>query len=239
MPSRGEASKGFELFPMTLRTHHLPRLSLGTALVAVLIEASSIAPLLQLDRATVWPHLWQLATCQLTHWSADHLLWDVIVFLALGSICECLDRRSLLRTLLLASLAVPAAVLLLCPEIALFRGLSGIDSALFGLLLARVFLTSRRDHDGLSLALVTSGGAIFLAKCLYETFTRDTLFVSAAESFAVVPVAHLVGFIVGIACAPCRLHGSAVSTASCVTSTIRLHRFCEAGHPKTLRSGTL
>lgn len=186
---------------MNDRTAHLPWLTLIISLIVVAIHADGQSPALQLDRSTTWPNLWQLATCQFTHWSADHLRWDLLTFLALAAVCEWTGRRAFVRVLLCSSIVVPLAVLQLCPQITYFRGLSGIDSALFGLLMARLLIASWRGRDRVSLALMLCGGVLFLAKSLYETHTQDTVFVARGDTFTVVPIAHLAGFIVGIASA--------------------------------------
>ena len=32
--------------------------------------------------------IWRLVTCHLTHWNADHRLWDVVMFVVLSCVVE-------------------------------------------------------------------------------------------------------------------------------------------------------
>lgn len=164
-----------------------PILTTALALVAGAVFYSQWTSALEYDRAAVARgELWRLATCQWTHWSADHLLWDVVVFFALGVACERRGRRSFAWTVAIASVVVPIAVHLACPTLDRFRGLSG-DCALFALIMTRI------------------GGAIgafafvgFVVKTIDELVTGTPVF--AASTFAVVPVSHLAGFVIGAGC---------------------------------------
>jgi membrane associated rhomboid family serine protease len=65
------------------------------ALIAVLGLASDSATFaLEASRAAIadgqW---WRLATGHVTHWSANHLFWDLLMFVALGATLECRNRR--------------------------------------------------------------------------------------------------------------------------------------------------
>jgi rhomboid family GlyGly-CTERM serine protease len=157
------------------------------------LPAFALGDRLELDRAAVARgEVWRLLTCHWTHWTPDHLLWDSLAFLVLAFLCEArVGRGRLLAAVAGSALAVSAAVWFL-PEIETYRGLSGIDSALFVLL--AVSLMRERPLAGLALAA-------FLGKSAWEVATGSTLFVDAA-SFVPVPLAHLVGgawgMIVGI-----------------------------------------
>jgi rhomboid family GlyGly-CTERM serine protease len=151
---------------------------------------------LELDRAAVARgEVWRLLTGHWTHWTLDHLLWDSLAFLVLAALCEIwISRRVLLATVAGSALAVSAGVWLALPEIDRYRGLSGIDSALFVLAAARVLRETRSPLGGLALAA-------FLAKAAWEVSTGSTLFTEAADSFIPVPLAHLIGGACGLAAA--------------------------------------
>jgi rhomboid family GlyGly-CTERM serine protease len=155
---------------------------------------------LELDRAAVARgEVWRLLTGHWTHWTVDHLVWDSLGFVVLAVLCETrVSRGRLLLGVAGSALAVSAGVWFL-PEIehiARYRGLSGIDSALFVLL--AVSLMRERPLAGLALAA-------FLGKSAWEVATGSTLFVQTG-SFVPVPLAHLVGgawgLILGIAGRP-------------------------------------
>jgi rhomboid family GlyGly-CTERM serine protease len=149
---------------------------------------------LELDRAAVARgEVWRLLTGHWTHWTLDHLLWDSLAFLALAVFCEVrISRRRLLATVAGSALAVSAGVWFVLPEIARYRGLSGIDSALFMLLAVTILRETRSP-------LAAVAVAAFLAKAAWEVSTGSTLFTEAAGSFVPVPLAHLIGGAWGLA----------------------------------------
>ena len=153
------------------------------------------AELLELDRARVAAEPWRLVTGHLVHFSAAHLGWDLVVLLALGWVCE---RRWPLRTTLVLLLAIPIVPVLflgLVPELETYRGLSGLDSTLFVLLAVGLW---REGASKAARALPAAVGLGFLAKVGFEAVTGQALFVDAAGLFEPVPLAHLVGGVLGL-----------------------------------------
>ncbi|MHB8902511.1 MAG: rhombosortase, partial [Thermoguttaceae bacterium] len=128
-------------------TWSLPVASLLVTLAAVLVlPFDSLAGWLQYDRTAVnGGQVWRLLTCQLTHWSWDHLFWDAAALLFLGWVLERQDRRSLLICLGLSVVLIPAVVHIGLPDLATYRGLSGIDSAVFVLLAVTLLRRFRAD----------------------------------------------------------------------------------------------
>jgi rhomboid family GlyGly-CTERM serine protease len=140
----------------------------------------------------------RLLTGHLTHWNVDHLLWDAATFLLLGVACVWRSVGRTAATLLGTAAAISASLVLFQPEIATYRGLSGLDSALFTLLAALVWRESRRDGRWKLGAVAIAAGAAFLAKAAYESATGTTLFVdSSAAGFIPLASAHLIGGAVG------------------------------------------
>ncbi len=170
--------------------------SLAFAALALLIflipGASSYA---QLNRETLHGfQIWKLFSSHFAHWSFDHLLWDLITFLALGIYCEKTSRKSLLATLGISATIVSLTFLLYETDLTYYRGLSGIDSALFGLALTQI---STLSITGKQISLIATTG--FLAKLTYELITQTPIFVSTSDTtFVVLPSAHLTGFITGL-----------------------------------------
>ena len=78
----------------------------------------------------------------------------------------------------------------LLPDIESYRGLSGLDSALFTLL-----VISNLDRR---LSLGVGFLAAFLLKTAYEMATGATVFVSSSPDIASVPLAHAVGALMGM-----------------------------------------
>jgi rhomboid family GlyGly-CTERM serine protease len=154
---------------------------------------------LQCDRAAIMAGQWyRLVTAHWTHWSGDHLLWDVLTFALLGYVCEKRNAAKFLATVFASAIVVSLANLALLPTMQTYRGFSGIDSALFALLavsVARESLTPRRWRVA---TVALSFLAAFVAKVAIEMFTGQTIFVdSAASGFSPVPMAHVVGATVG------------------------------------------
>jgi rhomboid family GlyGly-CTERM serine protease len=152
------------------------------ALAAALLPGSS----LELQRGGA---AWRVATCHFTHFTYEQLAWDAIVFLILGFACTRRNGGAFQATLLASIVVVPIAVLLFAPNVTTYRGLSGLDSALFALL-----LTTESRRSG----LVAFCAAGFAMKLIFEMTTGATVFVSGA-AFAPVPVAHVAGAVIGLA----------------------------------------
>lgn len=135
-------------------------------------------------------------TCHLTHWSFDQLFWDVAAFLVLGYFCEQADRKTFVQLLLFSASAVSLSVLYRHPEVSVYRGLSGIDSALF------VYLACQFSRDGrYSNDWRYWGGAFawlaFVGKVLFEMYFHETLFVDVVGAFEPLPITHAVGALAG------------------------------------------
>jgi membrane associated rhomboid family serine protease len=131
--------------------------------------------------------VWRVATCHFTHFTYEQLAWDALVFLLLGIACARRNRGAFHATLLASVVVVPIAVLAFS-NVTTYRGLSGVDSALFGLLLT---MESGRNR------IVALCGVAFAAKMIFEMGTGATIFVHS-DAFTAVPVAHIAGALVGV-----------------------------------------
>jgi rhomboid family GlyGly-CTERM serine protease len=143
--------------------------------------------------------VWRFFTAHLTHFGEDHLRWDLLAFIVLGALAERISRSAFFITAGVSAAVITAGVWLAQPQFATYRGLSGIDSALFGFVVADLLATGFRERHGFSIAV---GGLVlagFAAKCTYELATGDTVFVEAGGAFAPVPLAHLLGMTAGAA----------------------------------------
>jgi rhomboid family GlyGly-CTERM serine protease len=140
--------------------------------------------------------VWRLVTGHWTHWTADHLLWDVLTFLLLATLCETLvSRRALLAAVAGSALLISAGFWVALPELVRYRGLSGIDSALFVLLAVALL---RREGGGAAAGLPGLALLAFLARTVWEVSTGGALFADGAGSFVPVPLAHLLGGAWGV-----------------------------------------
>ncbi len=154
------------------------------AVGAAFVNGSS----LELQRGSFSPI--RLLTCHFTHFSYEQLAWDAFAFLLLGIACERRNRAAFHATLLASAIVIPIAVLLFAPNVTAYRGLSGIDSALFALLLT---LERRRSR------MVMLCAVAFAAKIAFELTTGSAVFVSDMGADVVsVPIAHLAGALVAV-----------------------------------------
>ncbi len=188
----------------------LPIITIALTLlaVAIMLGPAAWSAGLQYDRNAVNAgQFWRVITCQWTHWSIDHLIWDSLVFLALGAACERRDRLCFLLTTLASAACVPLVLHLTLPTLTTFRGLSGIDSALFGMLAADQLLIAYDRQNRRAFSWVATAIAGFAIKTTYETITKRTIFVDANDAgFVAIPAAHLAGFLIGFCGALYRRH---------------------------------
>jgi hypothetical protein len=174
----------------------------GGILLATLLMQSvpGAAETLQWQRHGGSPLAW--LTGHLCHWSWDHLAWDLFAFGLLSLLAWRVAPSRYVPSLLLAALLIPLEIRLNQPQFDSYRGLSGLDCALFGLIVASLWQPPTGDRSGIArkvLALLGASG--FLAKTIYEFTTGHTVFIEMGPSPTFIPAlsAHLVGFACGVA----------------------------------------
>lgn len=152
---------------------------------------------LEFDRgALAAGQFYRLITCHWTHWSANHLVWDLGPFVLLVLLAARSGVRRMLATLAASAVLIPAAVWIALPAMTHYRGLSGLNSALFLLVAVTVLrgeLAARRWLAAGAVGLVLAG---FGGKLAYELLAAGTLFADGA-GFVPVPLAHLAGGLCG------------------------------------------
>ncbi|HWN97080.1 MAG TPA: rhombosortase [Methylomirabilota bacterium] len=195
----------------------LPGASLLLSFVALALWSSpTLSQWCEWDRTQPW-QLWRWLTAHFCHWSVEHLAWDLVVFAVLGAICERHDRAQFLISLAVAAVAITLATCLFLPNLTSYRGLSGLDSTLFGWLAAKLFADAISKRDG-KLAVVTAAfTCAFIVKLAFEWTSASTVFVSNTRGdFVPVPLAHAVGAVVGIAV-------NAISRTRCARRLLQWH----------------
>ena len=185
-------------------TRHLAAKVPTTATVGLVALATASLPfvseVLQYDRGRIMAgELWRLVTCHVTHWNAEHFLWDLLMFVVLGAWCEWRQPKQMRMCLVLGAAAVTGTVFFFFPDINAYRGLSGVDTALFTLLAVELFREGRQAGDRWQ-CLVTAGLLVgFVGKILYEAIVGGTIFVDEqAAGFVPLVWDHLAGAVVGI-----------------------------------------
>ena len=186
--------------------HSLPLASLFLASLAlVLFSFSELALSLSYDRSAIAiGEVWRLFAGHWTHWSLEHLVWDLSAFLVLA---VCLERRSprlFVATCLISALGLSLGLYFHLPSLVQYRGLSGIDSALFAALVVDLFWDALREKDWPRAWLLLGVCAGFAAKLAWEFATGSAFFVRAT-SIATIPEAPLIGASFGALIAVIRL----------------------------------
>jgi rhomboid family GlyGly-CTERM serine protease len=171
------------------------------ALVLWMLPAAS--ELFQFDRTALEVGRWWLIfTGHLTHWSGDHILWDLATFLGLGILCEGVfqaSSRRYLCMLLVSALSISFAVYICQPTLAYYRGLSGLCVAQFAYLTVVCWKDARDNLDAVMMSLSVTALISLVAKTSFEIWSGQAVFVDLSSAgYVVVPLAHLVGAVVGV-----------------------------------------
>ena len=138
--------------------------------------------------ATQQGEMWRFFTGHLVHLNADHLFWDLLAFLILGTVVELDNRRSLLTVLLASIVGVNLWLWFCAAHLGAYSGLSG---ALTGVVVVAAVRQWKRSNNWMFLWVLAGT----VAKIIYEMTTHKTLF-THLSAYAV-PGAHLAGFLAG------------------------------------------
>jgi rhomboid family GlyGly-CTERM serine protease len=155
---------------------------------------------LQYDRDRIGAgEIWRLLTSHWTHWSAEHLFWDGAVFMVFFLWSLRINARYTWIILGSASLVIPCGIYWLLPEMRYYRGLSGLDAALFAFVVMHLIRIMKRNEDrtGRILSLILLAGLGL--KITFEAITGEAVFVgNMATDVIVVPLAHIIGVGIGL-----------------------------------------
>jgi len=143
------------------------------------------------------PAIFNWLTGHFVHWNTEHLIWDLAVFVVFGLILERHSVWLFLAAVLFSAAAISTSLLLFPPDFSIYKGLSGVDSALYvAVLMMEYHKANPRVRWVRPACAIGLGG--FGAKLMYEVILGQTVFVSNLGTGVVpVPSAHLVGGIVG------------------------------------------
>jgi rhomboid family GlyGly-CTERM serine protease len=179
--------------------HNFPLLTILFGFITAAVTLSpQMTSWLQFDRSAILQgEIWRTLTGHLTHWSVSHLFWDMLVFLVLAGIIERFSRRHFIICFAAGSLIISLLVFTMLPEMAYYRGLSGIDSGFFMLLLILLYRRNADEHNLLHKIPYLLLGLLFIGKTAFELSTAQTLFVQSSYLFIPVPLAHMGGAFVG------------------------------------------
>ena len=140
---------------------------------------------------------WRVLCGHLVHYDLQHFLIDTITLLLLGSVCERIDAHRARWTIAISALSISFCLLFFAPGVAVYRGLSGIDAALFALLCVEFWHRPRKPgKPEWSRMLAAIPFLLLLAKITFELLSGSALF-ATSDAFMPVPMAHLVGALTG------------------------------------------
>lgn len=163
-------------------------------LFALLASSPTWAPVFEWQRGLTANEPWRLLTGHFTHWSADHLHWDLLVFAIFGALLEMRCRRAFGGIVLLSGLGLGVLLPFLHPAMEAYRGLSGIDCALAAAVGAVHLQMRSRGERAIGVAILAFVGV----KVALEFNAAGPFFVdSAGAGFVSLPAAHGIGALVG------------------------------------------
>ena len=173
---------------------------LAAAVAAALFMIPGTAAFLQYDRSLIANgEMWRLLTSHWAHWNYDHLFWDVTAFFLLSAFAFSISRLRTAALILLSSSLIPLAVWIWLPNMNYYRGLSGIDSALYLFVACCWMKQAKRSGDAFRFILLLTLIAGFSAKVIFEIATGKTLFVqSMGKGVIAVTLAHIAGAAAGV-----------------------------------------
>jgi len=181
-----------------MRDRRVPWITVSfTAIGLALLVTPRAAEWLQYERLAVasgaW---WRMLTGQLVHWTPRMAFFDLLTLLVTGAWLEQHSRRLLGGLIAGAGLLVGLTVHLWLPDLTVYRGSSGIASALF-CATALMLVVEERSTLVRLLALATLSA--FAAKIGWEWVTSNALFAGALpEGVRVTPGVHLAGAVTGL-----------------------------------------
>ena len=183
----------------------IPRIlliAMPIVLAALLQMSPGLAARAQLDlTALAAGQTWRAFTGHFAHFSPTHFAWSGGAFAVLWAMAVVgAGAPRAVACLGLSSLAVAIAAYA-GTSLETYRGLSGVDSALFVFVAVHALARAVREREiPRAAGLVVCLGALG-AKLWWEMPTGGSMFVPAAGDVVPVPIAHVAGAVTGMACA--------------------------------------
>jgi rhomboid family GlyGly-CTERM serine protease len=172
-------------------------LTTSFAVFAAIAGWPPLAGVLELERSALPAEPWRLLTCHWTHWHLDHLCWNLAVFTVLGAMLEIRSRVRFLVCVVASALVISATLVVAQPELELYRGSSGIDSALFAAVVTATLREAIAARQWLTATWLTLAITALSAKIAFESVTGRCLFVDTT-TFTPIPLVHGLGAMVGV-----------------------------------------
>jgi rhomboid family GlyGly-CTERM serine protease len=137
---------------------------------------------------------WRVLTGHFVHFGRAHFVGDVAAFAAWAAVVELWSRKLLLTTVAVTAALASAWVLVACPEVREYRGVSAIDCALA----VQILLVHGRDRwtvgDRTGALLFGVCLIAFSAKTLYELATGHAILApDLGSGVRLLPSVHVIG----------------------------------------------
>ncbi len=141
---------------------------------------------------------WRLVTGHFTHWSLEHCAWDLLVFCVLSASLEMYSIKTTATLLLLSAFSIGVGMYLQ-NNYDIYRGLSGIDSALFVYLCLLGIQKASMGERNLERMCLYGALVLFMGKTLIECCGGYTFFVhTMGDHVQTAPFSHILGAICAI-----------------------------------------
>jgi len=173
-------------------TVRVPWLTLGLTLVmtGLYMSGQALFDNLLFDKTLIAQgEYWRLLSAHFVHCNFQHLLWDLLAFLIIGSVIELNNDRHFIPCLIISCLAVSGWMFFIETKFSSYCGLSG---ALNGLLVLAAVMQYRRTGEKMCLGILLAT----IAKIIFELSTHETIFTDL--SVRAVPGSHAAGYLAGI-----------------------------------------
>ncbi|NQZ56378.1 MAG: rhombosortase [Lentisphaeraceae bacterium] len=147
-------------------------------------------PQCQYDRQAIGDGTWILLfSGHFSHWDADHLMWDVLTFVLLVFLLMRENAKVFYQILFLGPWFISLFMWFGLPEMNYYRGISGIDAALF---VALAMCYWQKEDKLLALLMLV---CIF-GKIIWEYSSQSSIFTNEVN-YVVLPLAHVAGALCG------------------------------------------
>lgn len=165
-------------------------LSISAAMIALFAMGSAVFDLLVMDKnAILSGEYWRLITGHFVHMNSEHLFWDLLAFVVIGSVIEINKSRHLISSFVSSCLFVSVWIMVGETALASYCGLSG---ALNGMLVLAAILQWKATGERKYLLAL----ALTLVKIAFELSSHQTVFTSLASQ--AVPSSHAAGYVAGV-----------------------------------------
>lgn len=172
-------------------TVKVPWLTLGLTLLTIILYLAGPVFFNHLVflKGAIEQQLWRCLTGHFVHCNVEHLFWDVVALVILGSAIELKSRGDLLLSLFISCVSVSLWLLWGEPRLQTYCGLSG---ALNGMLVMAAVTYWQETKNKMYLMII----AATIGKIILELTTHQTIFTNLASQ--AVPGAHAAGMVGGL-----------------------------------------